>query len=93
MSYRIGIFISHVPWLGAMFLSHPEWIPLGELKKFRIDAQTRALRRIKEGSPYKDLFHYLVRYIFNLLPETGDKYSIRSMRIVLVPTSHLFLRL
>ena len=73
VSYRIATFISHVPWLGAMILSYYESIPLAELKRFRVDAQTRALRRIKEGSPYRDLFHYLVRYFFSLLPETCDK--------------------
>ena len=51
-------FLSHVPWLGAMILSYPELIPA--YKKFRAHAQERAMRRLKEGSPYKDLFHHLV---------------------------------
>ena len=60
LSARVATFLSHVPWLGAMILSYPESIP--GFKKIRIYAQARAMRRIKEGSPYRDLFHHLVRY-------------------------------
>ena len=63
--YRSTIFMSHVPWLGGIILSYPMLIP--DYKKFRLYAQARALRRIKEGTPYKDLFHHLVSYIIHLL--------------------------
>ena len=55
---RIAIFMSHVPWLGAAMISHPELIP--DYKKFIQYAQDRAIRRIKEGSRSKDLFYHLV---------------------------------
>jgi len=55
---KSAIFMSHVPWLGQILLSYPQFIP--DYKKFRIYAQTRAMRRIREGTPYKDLFHHLI---------------------------------
>ena len=61
--YRVIIFTGHVPWLGAMILSHLEWVP--DYKKFRAYAQAWTIRRIKEGSPFKDLFYHLVNHIFN----------------------------
>ena len=54
--------MSHVPWLGAMVVSHPELIP--DFTKFRQYAYERAMRRIREGSRTKDLFHHLVCSIF-----------------------------
>ena len=62
ISYSIGIFIGHIPWLGAMILSYPESIP--QYRKLRMAWQTRAMRRIKEGSSSEDLFHHLVRYTY-----------------------------
>lgn len=59
--YRAITFLGHVPWLGATILTHPEWLP--DYTKFRMFAQARAVRRIQEGSPYKDLFYHLVSYI------------------------------
>ena len=44
-----------------MILSYPKLIPA--YKKFRAHAQERAMRRIKEGSPYKDLFYHLVCFM------------------------------
>ena len=52
------MFLSHVPWLGVIILSYPRLTP--SLKTFRRYAQERAMRRIKEGSPHKDLFYHLV---------------------------------
>ena len=66
--YRALIFMSHVPWLGATILSYPRLIP--DFKTFHMYAQGRAMRRIKEGSSYKDLFHYLVCDIVHL-PSRG----------------------
>ena len=54
--------MSHVPWLGAIILSYPELF--ADYKKLRMYGQERAMRRIKEGSRSKDLFHHLVCYIF-----------------------------
>ena len=65
LSYRIAIFMTHVPWLGAIILSYSELF--AGYKKIRKHGQARALRRIKEGSPYKDLFHHLVCYIFQFV--------------------------
>jgi hypothetical protein len=59
--HRIGAFMGHVPWLGEIILSYPESLP--DYQKIHTYAQERAMRRIKEGSPYKDLFHYLVCYL------------------------------
>jgi hypothetical protein len=54
----VGIFLGHVPWLGAMVLSYPDSIP--DYRKVRADGHARAMRRIKEGSTSKDLFHHLI---------------------------------
>ena len=62
--YRTKIFMSHVPWLGATILSYPRLTP--DFKAFRMYARERAARRIKEGSPYKDLFYHLVCDIVHL---------------------------
>ena len=62
--YRSKTFMCHVPWLGATILSHPSLIP--DYKNFHVYAQERAARRIKEGSPYKDLFYHLVCVIVHL---------------------------
>ena len=62
--YRNRIFMSHVPWLGATMLSYPRLIP--DYKTFHMYAQERAARRIKEGSPYRDLFYHLVCDIVHL---------------------------
>ena len=59
---RRGIFISHVPWLGAAIQFLLELIP--NSRKFRRYAHERAMSRIKEGSRTKDLFHHLVCSIF-----------------------------
>lgn len=59
-SVRVVTFLSHVPWLGAAVLSYPNLLPT--YTKFRAYARERAMQRIKRGSPYKDLFHHLVRY-------------------------------
>ena len=69
---RIAISVSHVPWLGAIILSYPVLVP--DFKAFRIYSRERAMRRIKDGSPHKDLFHHLVRYIFYLqmIPSGSD---------------------
>lgn len=58
-SFRNAIFMSHVPWLGALFLRMPDFFAK-DLKAFRSHAQKRAIMRKKQGSPHKDLFHYLV---------------------------------
>ncbi|KAF8235772.1 cytochrome P450 [Tricholoma matsutake] len=50
--------MSHVPWLGALFLRFPNLAK--DLKAFRSHAQKRAMMRKKEGSPHKDLFYYLM---------------------------------
>ena len=92
ISYRIGIFIGHLPWSGVMILSYPELIP--QYRKVCMAWQTRAMRRIKEGSSSEDLLYHLVRYIFNLHFRLGGilMNNQRSMRTILVPTSHLSLR-
>ena len=56
------MLLSHVAWLGAMIVSHPDSIP--SIKKFRQYAKDRAMRRIKDGSGTRDLFHHLVCSIF-----------------------------
>ena len=50
--------MSHLPWLGATILSYPQLVQ--DYNTFRMYAQERAMRRIKVGSPHKDLFHHLV---------------------------------
>lgn len=50
--------MSHVPWLGILFLKFPKMAT--DLKAFRAHAQNRAITRKKRGSPHKDLFHHLV---------------------------------
>jgi hypothetical protein len=55
---RSAIFMSHVPWLGMLFLRFPKLAK--DLKAFRAHAQKSAITRKKRGSPNKDLFHYLV---------------------------------
>ena len=60
--------MSHVPWLGAILLSYPSLIP--DYKAFRVYAQARAMRKIKEGASYKGLFHHLVDNIIHFLFRT-----------------------
>ncbi|KAF8896562.1 cytochrome P450 [Infundibulicybe gibba] len=56
---RNAIFMSHVPWLGQLFLRLPNLAK--DLKAFRAYAQKRAIMRKKQTSAtYKDLFHYLM---------------------------------
>jgi hypothetical protein len=52
------MFMSQVPWLGALFLKIPNLAK--DLKAFRAYAKERAIKRKIEGSPHKDLFYYLV---------------------------------
>ncbi|KAG6907279.1 hypothetical protein DXG01_009584 [Tephrocybe rancida] len=53
-----AIFMSHVPWLGALFLRFPNLAE--DLKAFRQHAKKCAIARKKNGSPKKDLFHHLI---------------------------------
>ncbi|KAG5730825.1 Cytochrome P450 67, partial [Termitomyces sp. T112] len=53
-----AIFMSHVPWLGALFLQFPNLAK--DLKAFREHAKKCAIARKKRGSPHKDLFHHLI---------------------------------
>jgi len=55
---KIAIFMSHVPWLGALFLRFPSLAT--DLKVFRAHAKIQAANRVKKGSVHKDLFHYLM---------------------------------
>ena len=60
--------MSHVPWFGAILLSLPMFAK--GVKAFRANARRCTLRRLKEGSPHKDLFHYLAStslYIDNFI--------------------------
>ncbi|KAG6894412.1 hypothetical protein C0992_006229, partial [Termitomyces sp. T32_za158] len=50
--------MSHVPWLGALFLQFPNLAK--DLKAFRNHAKKCAMARKKRGSPHKDLFSYLI---------------------------------
>ncbi|KAG6864469.1 hypothetical protein C0991_009303 [Blastosporella zonata] len=50
--------MSHVPWLGALFLRYPNLAK--DLKAFREHAKKCAIARKKRGSPHKDLFHHLI---------------------------------
>lgn len=62
---RNAIFMSHVPWLGALFLRFPNLAK--DLKAFRAYAKKRAISRKKEGSSHKDLFFHLVRGVIIIL--------------------------
>ena len=73
--------MSHVPWLGAIILSYPDSELLADYKKVRMYGQERAIRRIKEGSRSKDLFHHLVCYIFNLLVTMTFRVILMNNRI------------
>ena len=73
--HRSAIFMSHVPWLGSIILSHPLLVP--DYKTFRSHSQERGMRRIKEGSTYKDLFYHLVRYIFHLQDKSPSRLTNR----------------
>ncbi|KAG6877406.1 hypothetical protein C0993_007743 [Termitomyces sp. T159_Od127] len=53
-----AIFMSHVPWLGALFLQFPNLAK--SLKAFRDHAKKCVMARKKRGSPHKDLFYYLI---------------------------------
>ncbi|KAG6808992.1 hypothetical protein H0H92_002067, partial [Tricholoma furcatifolium] len=53
-----AIFMSHIPWLGALFLRFPNLAK--DLKAFREHAKKCAIARKKNGSKYKDLFHHLI---------------------------------
>ncbi|GLB40144.1 putative cytochrome p450 [Lyophyllum shimeji] len=53
-----AIFMSHVPWLGALFLRFPNFAT--DLKAFRQHAKKCAMARKKRGSPHMDLFHHLI---------------------------------
>ncbi|KAG6816461.1 hypothetical protein H0H87_005944 [Tephrocybe sp. NHM501043] len=55
---RNAIFMSHVPWLGALFLRYPNLAK--DLKAFREHAKKCAIARKKRGSAHKDLFHHLI---------------------------------
>ena len=90
--YRSAIFMSHVPWLGEILLTYPMLIP--DYKKFRVYAQARAMRRIKEGASYKDLFHHLVNYIIHSLFRRDIKDQLtRLMRTISVTPSQPLARL
>lgn len=54
--------MSHVPWLGSLFLRFPNLAK--DLKAFRTYAKKRGISRKKEGSSHKDLFYHLVRRAF-----------------------------
>ncbi|CAA7267082.1 unnamed protein product [Cyclocybe aegerita] len=55
---RNALFMSHVPWLGALFLRFPSFAH--DLKAFRTHAKKRAMVRKNQGSPHKDIFHHLM---------------------------------
>ncbi|KAG6872248.1 hypothetical protein C0995_011597 [Termitomyces sp. Mi166 len=63
-----AIFMSHVPWLGALFLQFPNLAK--DLKAFREHAKKCAIARKKRGSSHKDLFHHLVRVFPNPSPNS-----------------------
>lgn len=50
--------MAHVPWLGQLFFRVPGMAK--NLKKFRKNAEIRALNRKAKGSQYKDIYHHLV---------------------------------
>ncbi|KAG5640790.1 hypothetical protein DXG03_007187 [Asterophora parasitica] len=68
-SQRISTFMSHVPWLGALFFRFPNVVK--NLKAFRENCQNCAIARKNHGSPHKDIFHHLVRrgHAFSSLEE------------------------
>ena len=70
---RLGIFMSHVPWLGEASLAYPELIP--DFTKFRRYAQERAMRRVKDGSRTKDLFYHLVGSNFRISTSKRDVHG------------------
>ncbi|KAG6859792.1 hypothetical protein C0995_003925 [Termitomyces sp. Mi166 len=53
-----AIFMSHVPWLGALFLRFPG--PAKDLKAWRSYAKKCAMERKKRDSTHKDIFHHLM---------------------------------
>ncbi|KAF8150653.1 cytochrome P450 [Crassisporium funariophilum] len=53
-----AVFMSHVPWLGALFLTLPNLAK--DLKAFRAHAKKCAIRRKQQGSAHKDIFHHLM---------------------------------
>ncbi|KAF9468211.1 cytochrome P450 [Collybia nuda] len=56
-----AIFMSHVAWLGALFLRWPGFFAGKDLKAFRAHAQKCAIARKKRGTQaHKDLFHHLI---------------------------------
>ncbi|KAJ3515892.1 hypothetical protein NLJ89_g1470 [Agrocybe chaxingu] len=55
---RNALFMSHVPWLGALFLRFPSFAQ--DLKAFRTHAKKRAMVRKTQGSAHKDIFHHLM---------------------------------
>ncbi|KAG6907707.1 hypothetical protein DXG01_007725 [Tephrocybe rancida] len=55
---RNAIFMSHVPWLGALFLRFPSLSK--ELYAFKDHVMKCAITRKEHGSPHKGLFHHLI---------------------------------
>ncbi|TFK75098.1 cytochrome P450 [Pluteus cervinus] len=53
-----AIFMSHVPWLGALAFRYPMFVK--EFKAFRSYAQNRGIMRHKLGSQFRDLYHHLM---------------------------------
>lgn len=77
--YRNAIFMSHVPWLGALFYRFPNFAK--DLKAFRAHSKKQAMARKQRGSPHKDLFHHLVCANSSHWPKHSNSISTRLMRM------------
>ncbi|KAF8802455.1 cytochrome P450 [Phlegmacium glaucopus] len=79
---RNSIFMSHVPWLGAIALSLP--IFAEGIKAFRAFAQRCAFRRLQEGSLHKDLFYHLINEDNNggYKPSVGELLNDSGLAII-----------
>ncbi|KAF5379710.1 hypothetical protein D9615_005671 [Tricholomella constricta] len=87
---KSAIFMSHVPWLGALFLRFPKFA--NDLKAFREHAKKCVMARLLRGSPHKDLFHHLIDEdgvaanlptIFEVISDGGVSfYAARSSKLL-----------
>lgn len=78
--------MSHVAWLGALFLRWPGFFAGKDLKAFRLHAQQSAIARKKRGSQvHKDLFHHLVNSKTPKVIKGADCLFPRSMKMALRP--------